>query len=100
MFRGIYHGKTVHAGDLKHVIHRSQAAGVDKILVTAGNVAEVQQATQLCIQFDKSPNLRLETTAGFHPTRCMELEEDFLKKEPTADEGSLISSVNYKPRIT
>lgn len=48
MYRGEYHGKEYHAGDLDRVLERSWRAGVDKILVTAGTLDEAKDALELC----------------------------------------------------
>ncbi|KAI1316547.1 TatD DNase [Mortierella claussenii] len=47
MFRGYYHGKQVHEDDLQQVLLRAQRAGVDRMIVTAGNLADCREALDL-----------------------------------------------------
>ena len=53
------------------VLSRSRGAGVEKIIVTAGCLSDVNDALQLCEQYPD-----LYTTVGVHPTRCGELDAD------------------------
>ncbi|KAF9111527.1 TatD DNase [Mortierella sp. AM989] len=69
MFRGLYHGKQVHANDLAQVLNRAKQAGVDRMIVTAGNVADCKEALELVRVHDG-----LFMTVGCHPTRCSEFE--------------------------
>jgi hypothetical protein len=67
MFRGVYRGKRRHPDDFDDVLARSKAAGVHKIMVTAGCVGDAKEALELCNRY---PDL-LFCTIGCHPTRCM-----------------------------
>ena len=71
MFTGNYHGsdKSYHPPDLDAVLQRSWDAGVQKIIITAGNLEEAKAALQLARTHE-----RLFTTVGVHPTRCSEFE--------------------------
>lgn len=52
-----------HEGDLEAVLNRAWAAGVDKIIVTAGQLPEVNQALDLLQRYDPERQ-RLFTTVG------------------------------------
>ncbi|KAI8351134.1 putative deoxyribonuclease TATDN1-like protein [Mortierella sp. GBAus27b] len=69
MFRGLYHGKQVHVDDLQHVLLRAKRAGVERMIVTAGNVSDCKEALDLVKGQDG-----LLMTVGCHPTRCSEFE--------------------------
>ncbi|KAL1917568.1 uncharacterized protein VTP21DRAFT_3961 [Calcarisporiella thermophila] len=71
IFRGIYRGKKAHPDDFLLVLKRAAAAGVEKIMVTAGSVKESQEALELACQHES-----LFSTVGCHPTRCSEFEQD------------------------
>eukprot|EP00455_Lapot_gusevi_P001488 TRINITY_DN10593_c0_g2_i1.p1 TRINITY_DN10593_c0_g2~~TRINITY_DN10593_c0_g2_i1.p1 ORF type:complete len:359 (-),score=38.12 TRINITY_DN10593_c0_g2_i1:166-1122(-) len=77
MYQGIYHGKQAHDVDIDTVLDRAKAAGVEKILVTAGSLEESKQA----LDFVRNPKYSnfLFSTVGVHPTRCDEFES---KREP------------------
>ncbi|KAF8956656.1 TatD DNase [Entomortierella lignicola] len=70
MFRGLYHGKQAHTGDLMQVLGRAKKAGVDRMIVTAGNLSDCKEALDLVREHDG-----LYMTVGCHPTRCSEFEE-------------------------
>ncbi|KAF9099247.1 TatD DNase [Mortierella sp. GBA35] len=69
MFRGLYHGKQAHADDLAQVLLRAKRAGVDRMIVTAGNLSDCKEALDLVKNHDG-----LFMTVGCHPTRCSEFE--------------------------
>ncbi|KAG0358391.1 TatD DNase [Gamsiella multidivaricata] len=69
MFRGIYHGKQVHADDLQQVLLRATRAGVARMIVTAGNLSDCHEALDLVKGHED-----LFMTVGCHPTRCSEFE--------------------------
>ena len=71
MFRGEYGGKPAHDGDLDAVLDRAWAAGVERIIVTAGSLAEARAVLELCERHE-----RLFATVGVHPTRCGSFDED------------------------
>jgi Tat protein secretion system quality control protein TatD with DNase activity len=52
-----------HDGDLEAVLSRAWAAGVDKIMVTAGQLSEVKEALELLQRYDPKGQ-RLFTTVG------------------------------------
>lgn len=69
MYQGCYHGKKYHEPDLDAVLQRAWQAGVEKIIITAGTLAEAKAALELA-----STDSRLFCTVGVHPTRCGEFE--------------------------
>jgi TatD DNase family protein len=69
MFKGNYHDKSIHPPDLDSVLQRSFDAGVEKIIITSGNLEEAKAALALARTHE-----RLFTTVGVHPTRCSEFE--------------------------
>ncbi|KAG0334569.1 TatD DNase [Podila horticola] len=69
MFRGSYHGKQAHADDMEQVLLRAKNAGVDRMIVTAGNMEDCHSALDLVKEKDA-----LFMTVGCHPTRCTEFE--------------------------
>ena len=67
--RGEYHGRAYHEPDGDLVLERAWAAGVRRIMVTGGALAESREALDLA---RRDP--RLVCTVGVHPTRCSEFE--------------------------
>eukprot|EP00959_Pyramimonas_sp_CCMP1952_P274583 5740112-Pyramimonas_sp.AAC.2 len=43
MYQGEYHGKQAHDGDMDAVLNRAWAAGVERVMVTAGQLSEVKE---------------------------------------------------------
>lgn len=70
VFNGIYRGRTVHKDDYDDVLQRSWNMGMQKIIITGGNLKESQSALQLARN-----DQRLFCTVGCHPTRCNEFNE-------------------------
>ncbi|WAR24328.1 TATD1-like protein [Mya arenaria] len=56
--------------DFLDVLKRASDVGVEKIMVTAGCMEDVKEATELVKSHD-----HLYTTIGCHPTRCSEFEK-------------------------
>jgi len=56
MFSGMYNGTKKHENDLSNVLERSWAVGVQKIIVTAGNLTESKEAAKLC-KLDSTYNI-------------------------------------------
>ncbi|KAH9419572.1 deoxyribonuclease TATDN1 [Dermatophagoides pteronyssinus] len=71
MFQGIYYNRNHHVADIQNVIKRSKEMGLEKIMITGGSLNDSRQALELA-QTDSF----LYCTVGFHPTRCLELEDD------------------------
>jgi TatD DNase family protein len=69
MYRGEYHGKARHAGDLDVVLARAWRHNVAAIMVTAGTLEEAVAARDLCVSRDHEKG-RLFSTVGVHPTRA------------------------------
>ncbi|GAB0088712.1 putative deoxyribonuclease TATDN1 [Sergentomyia squamirostris] len=71
MFQGVYGGSKKHEADLEIVLKRSWDIGVQKIIVTVGNLTDVEEARKI-VELDD----RLAMTIGCHPTRCSEFLSD------------------------
>ncbi|KAJ3336047.1 TatD DNase [Gonapodya sp. JEL0774] len=71
MFRGIYHGKRVHADDFVQVLQRAKGSNVVGMMITGGTLEESKEALELA-KSDPS----LFSTVGCHPTRCKEFLAD------------------------
>lgn len=71
MYSGCYHGSDTpaHPPDLSAVLDRAWAAGLRRIILTAGNLEESRAALALARTHE-----RLSSTVGVHPTRCGEIE--------------------------
>ncbi|PNH09665.1 putative deoxyribonuclease TATDN1 [Tetrabaena socialis] len=69
MYDGRYNDKDYHPPDLQPVLARAWAAGLQRIIITAGSLAEARRALALAQTDD-----RLYCTVGCHPTRCGEFE--------------------------
>ncbi|KAG2435241.1 hypothetical protein HXX76_007319 [Chlamydomonas incerta] len=70
MYSGQYHDKPYHTPDLPAVLERAWAAGLQKLMITAGSLKEARAALELAKTDD-----RLFCTVGCHPTRCKEFED-------------------------
>ncbi|KAG0357418.1 TatD DNase [Gamsiella multidivaricata] len=55
--------------DFSHVMQRARRAGVDKMIITAGNIKDCHRALEIAKDDDE-----LFFTVGCHPTRCSEFE--------------------------
>ncbi|KAH8372735.1 hypothetical protein KR009_004181 [Drosophila setifemur] len=71
MFQGCYMGSQKHTADLDIVLKRAWEQGVQKIIITAGSLKDVDDALQLSARDE-----RLFVTVGTHPTRCDEFLPD------------------------
>ncbi|KDN52329.1 Mg-dependent DNase [Tilletiaria anomala UBC 951] len=69
MFSGHYNGKQAHEADLRHVLTRARAAGVEAQMVTSGSLKESKEAIAMS---DSEEDLFC--TVGCHPTRVSEIE--------------------------
>ena len=70
MYNGVYHGRQCHNKDLDVVLERAWAKGMDKMIVTAGSLAEVGKAIELC-QCDGTKEIDTSTVEG--PSRAFSL---------------------------
>ncbi|KAH9382615.1 hypothetical protein HPB48_023163 [Haemaphysalis longicornis] len=59
MFRGLYNGSRKHPDDLDQVLHRAQANGVHRILVTGGSLDDSQRALELASSHGKCSGDRM-----------------------------------------
>ncbi|XP_017148174.1 putative deoxyribonuclease TATDN1 [Drosophila miranda] len=71
MFQGCYGGSQKHVADLDIVLKRAWQQGLQKIIITAGCLKDVDEALELTAKDE-----RLYTTVGTHPTRCDEFLPD------------------------
>ena len=74
MFKGMYHGRKAHVPDLVSVLRRAQQFGIDRIMITAGDLSEIHEATSLVKQMSLEFPGMLSTTVGVHPTRASEFD--------------------------
>ncbi|ETL40526.1 hypothetical protein, variant 3 [Phytophthora nicotianae] len=74
VFTGLYRGKQKHESDLTAILARAKTFGVDKIIVTGGNLEESHKALQLAKDKEGNGLPQLFSTVGVHPTRCSEFE--------------------------
>ncbi|ETL93670.1 hypothetical protein, variant 3 [Phytophthora nicotianae] len=74
VFTGLYRGKQKHESDLTAILARAKTFGVDKIIVTGGNLEESHKALQLAKDHEGNGLPQLFSTVGVHPTRCSEFE--------------------------
>ncbi|XP_017125729.1 putative deoxyribonuclease TATDN1 [Drosophila elegans] len=71
MFQGCYGKSQKHVADLDIVLERAWQQGLQKIIVTAGCLKDVDEALELASKDD-----RIFITVGTHPTRCEEFVPD------------------------
>nr|AIF71153.1 TatD related DNase [Phytophthora capsici] len=76
VFTGLYRGKQKHESDFTAILARAKAFGVDKIIVTGGNLEESRKALHLAQQHEGDGFPQLFSTVGVHPTRCSEFAAD------------------------
>jgi TatD DNase family protein len=71
MYKGFYHGSDTpyHPPDIDSVLQRAWESGVEKIVITAGNLEEAKAALAFARTHEN-----LYTTVGVHPTRCSEFD--------------------------
>lgn len=67
VFVGIYNSSRKHQDDFDHMLNRAEHNGVEKIIITGGNLNESREALNIARRY---PNLY--STVGCHPTRCQE----------------------------
>ena len=73
---GIYRGTFRHEPDLDLIMERAHKAGVSRIILTAGTVAESREALEKARQWRETyPNIIFSSTVGVHPTRCQQVFE-------------------------
>ncbi|GAB0088711.1 putative deoxyribonuclease TATDN1 [Sergentomyia squamirostris] len=71
MFQGIYRGTKKHQPDLEVVLKRSWEAGMEKMIVTVGELSDVEEVAKIVEKDD-----RLVMTVGCHPMNCGQFVAD------------------------
>jgi hypothetical protein len=66
MYYGTYNGKAYHLPDLPAALRRSYAAGVERIIITAGSLAEAKAALDLARTDGISPDVPWISCHGFN----------------------------------
>ena len=77
VYQGVYHKNKQHPPDLDKVLERAKQSGISQLIITGGSVSESREAFQLA-----ATSSMLYSTAGCHPTRCLEFEQ--CKEGPAA----------------
>ena len=77
VYQGVYHKNKQHPPDLERVLERANQSGLSQLIITGGSLSESREALELA-----STSSMLYSTAGCHPTRCLEFEE--CKEGPAA----------------
>lgn len=70
IFRGLYHRTKKHEDDFKDVLQRAADVGVQKIIITGGNLEDSKDALKLA-----ETEECLFSTVGCHPTRSNEFDK-------------------------
>lgn len=84
MYNGIYHSKQVHINDVANVLYRAQQSHVHTIILTSGDVHEIQKNIDIIQKYQSTTTIKLYTTVGLHPTRSsqypttMQLQSKYL----------------------
>jgi TatD DNase family protein len=74
---GVYHESHRHEPDLEHLWQRASRAGLKRIILTAGTLAESKEALKTAREWNKRQadlgyNLKFHCTVGVHPTRTQQ----------------------------
>jgi TatD DNase family protein len=100
MYSGEYNGKTKHPGDIDAVLERAEKCGLEKIIITSGDLKTLQQASELIQSYKTSGKFQemLYTTCGVHPTMAGEFEKESAASTQYFDQ-LLNAGLQYKDHI-
>lgn len=78
MYSGEYNGKVKHEADLDHVLERAAQNGLEKIIITSGDVETLERSISLIKKYKDQGKYTdmLYTTVGVHPTETKSMEND------------------------
>ena len=60
MYSGVYNGSQKHKPDLTHVLERAWSLGLDKIIITGGNIEDSKKALEIAKTDGTTNNLLLK----------------------------------------
>ena len=95
MFNGFYKSsKQYHKPDIKNVIERANNVGVTSAILTSGNFDDIQNNISLIRNYSQ-----FYFTAGLHPTRSNEYNENFIAFLNNFIESNKLSNENIDGKV-